>query len=126
MDPITATTVLTVLTPYLVKGGEQLVTSVASDLWSKVKSVFASTGDEKALDSLVLQPNSIKEVGKVEYILDKALENNPALSSELRSLLEKVNEVSINQNNMQVNGDDNISISDTNSSTITITTNKPS
>lgn len=125
IDPITlSTATIAVLTPYLVKGGEQLVSSAASDLWNKVKNVFTSSKDEKALTGLVTQPSDSKAVAKAEYVLEKALDNNPELSRELSNLVEKFDELIKHQNNVQLNGNHNISLTDINESNINIRTGK--
>ena len=121
IDPVTLTaTTLAVLHPYLIKGGEQLASTVASDLWGKVKSIFSSSGDEKALTGLIAQPDDSKAIAKAEYVLEKALANNSELLHELAGIVEKTGDAIKYQNNVQLNGSENISLTDINSSTINI------
>jgi hypothetical protein len=125
IDPITlSTATIAVLTPYLVKGGEQLVSSAASDLWNKVKNIFTDSNDEKALTGLITQPSDSKAIAKAEYVLEKSLDNNPELLKELAKLVEKSGYPTKHQNNVQLNGNHNVSLTDINGSTVNIKTGK--
>jgi len=125
IDPITlSTATVAALTPYLVKGGEQLVSSAASDLWNKVKNIFTDSNDEKALTGLVTQPSDSKAIAKAEYVLEKSLDNNPELLKELANLVEKFGDSTRHQNNVQLNGNHNVSLTDINGSTVNIKTGK--
>ena len=95
MDPVTiATGVLTVLTPYLVKGAKEFV-SVAGDvacekasgMLQKLKQRWA--GDKEAstsLEQFEQKPERYKPV--IEDILKEKLTNDESLSRELSTMLQ--------------------------------------
>jgi len=120
MDPILAThAALTILTPYLVKGGEGLASTMAKDLWEKFKSIFSSNGDEKALVELVTSPENPKSVAAVEYVVEKELSRNAALLDEIVSILKKYPQNNI-QSNVSQSGNENIAVANTTNSSISI------
>jgi len=105
-----ATHTLDTLQPFLEAGGKELVKGITSDLWSKVKSVFNGKEEKKVLEEFEQNPTDFKIKGKVEYILEKELQNHPELIEGLFELVEivrKSDDYSIIVNQI---GNDNISI----------------
>jgi hypothetical protein len=120
MDPITAAhTALVVLTPYLVKGGEGLASTMAKDLWEKFKSLFVISGDEKVLTELTLAPAEQRNLARAEYIAEKELTRNKVLLDEMAIILNKYPQTNT-QSNLTQTGNNNIAVANINNSSINI------
>jgi hypothetical protein len=105
-----ATHTLDTLQPFLEAGGKELVKGITSDLWSKVKSVFNGKEEKKVLEEFEQNPTDLKIKGKVEYILEKELQNNPELTKGLFELVELVRKSDDYSTIVNQIGNDNISI----------------
>lgn len=83
------------LTPFLVKGIEEITKSESKALWEKVKSIFNKANKEKILQAYSSKPTSEKIQGKVEYLLQEEFEKNPRLAEEIEELLQTINYANI-------------------------------
>ncbi|MBV6426133.1 MAG: hypothetical protein KIPDCIKN_00643 [Haliscomenobacter sp.] len=125
MDPASlAAAVIAALTPYLVKGGEELAQGIGKDLWEQVKKPFKSDADKKKLEELKTKPEDAKTQGKVEGKLEELLAEDTDLAAQLNELLSRLPKSDGKTNTMTVTGDGNTSLQDVSGSTININTGK--
>jgi predicted PilT family ATPase len=118
---ILAVQAIALLTPYLVKGAEEITTSVAKDLWEKVKSIFKSKEKEMLLDKYVSSPKDIKVQGQIEYVIQEELENNSTLAEKFGQLIKELETASEFNSTIKQTGNENIAVGgQINNSTIKI------
>jgi hypothetical protein len=118
---IIATQALALLSPYLAKGAEEISTSVAKDLWVKVKSIFKSKQKEGLIEKLVSSPADLKTQGQIEYVLHEELSANDILFEEFKKLVEELQEKSSNNSDIKQIGDNNFAVGgQISNSTITV------
>ena len=111
---------LTALTPYLVKGGEEIAKGVGKDLWELVKKPFVKDRDKALVEKVVQNPGDEETRGAVKYKLGEFLEENPALAKELDELLKKIPLTQGKTNTQIISGRDNVGIQGVKGSRITI------
>lgn len=121
---VTALAVITVLTPYLVKGGEKLIEKTAEEgfeqrakIWQIVKGLFVE--DELTLLNLFEEnPDDARIQGKLEGKLEDRLKQNPDVAKQLEELLRQIPNVQNKQNTITQSGDNNTANQDISNSTI--------
>jgi hypothetical protein len=112
---------LTALTPYLVKGGEEIAQGMGKNLWEFIKKPFVKDRDKALVEKLEKDPGDEETRGAVKYKLSEFLEDNPGFAKELDDLLKRMPAPSEQKTNIQtVSGTDNKAIQDVKDSTITI------
>jgi hypothetical protein len=117
-----ATAAVSAVAPYLAKGGEEMAKGMGKDLWELIKKPFTSEKEQKLVGQLEENPGDAKLQGKVEGKLEELLEENPDITAQLQDLLEKMQAGGqIKQSTMNITGDNNIAMQDTNNSSISIT-----
>ncbi len=82
-----ATAVMTALSPYLAKGGEEIAKTVGKDLYAKIKELFSNEDDDKKLLQATEKVNNGSEKLAVEKRLNAILQEDPEALKELTSLL---------------------------------------
>ncbi len=120
----TAVSVITALTPYLIKGGEKLAEKAAEQgfeqhgkIWQIVKGLFVE--DELTLLNLFEEnPEDAKIQGKLEGKLEDRLKQNPDIAIQLEELLKLIPNVQSKQNTITQSGNNNIANQDISNSTI--------
>ena len=122
MDYMTmAGTALAALSPYLVKGGEEIAKGVGKDLWELIKKPFVKDRDKKLIDALELKPDDEATMGAVRFKLSEFLEDDHGFLGELENLLQAIPSSGDHDVVTQtVQGSDNIVIGKA-SGTVTIT-----
>ncbi len=108
------------LTPYLIKGGEELAQGAAKDLWELIKKCFQSDRDKQKLTDLQSKPDDEKFQKKVEYTLEDLLTENSHLANELASILKNMPENTVIKNVQSISGSGNTGIQNVTQSTINI------
>jgi seryl-tRNA synthetase len=119
-----ASGLVSVVTPFLVKGAETLASEAAKEgwaergkIWEKIKSLFH--GDNQIITLFEAAPDSKKVQDQVTAKLEEKLKEAPEAATELeemwKSLPQQVKTNTINQS-----GDGNVAMQDTQGSTINI------
>src|ERR1035437_3209571 len=98
------------LSPYLIIGGQEIIKGVASDLWTKVKSVFKKKGEEKLIEEFEKSPTDLKTKGKMEYVLESELKVDSDLVLTLTDFIKSVQATEDYKNYVTQIGDNNISV----------------
>jgi hypothetical protein len=81
---------LTFLAPFLTKGGEELVSGAAKDLWQLIKKPFTTDKEKQLLRGLEKSPGDLEQRGMVKLKLTEKLDEDPHLLNEIVSLLAKL------------------------------------
>lgn len=116
-----AATAIAAITPYLVKGGEEVAKGMGKDLWELIKKPFTSEKEQILVQQLEENPGDVKLQGKVEGKLEELLEANPSIAAQLQDLLAKMPAgAQIKQNTMSITGDSNMGMQDISGSSINI------
>ena len=111
MDPVTlATSVVGILMPYLIKGGETIAKKAvdetiekAGQLYQTIKQKFS--GDPYAKETLKRveeDPNSEARQAALTGVLEEKIKSDPALASELEQFLALAKELTSDQINQSV------------------------
>jgi len=112
---------IALLTPYLVKGAEEITKSVAKDVWEKVKNIFKSKDKENLLEKLEINPTDLKLQAQAEYVIQEELENNTELVDILTKLVMDLESSTEYKSEINQTGNDNIAVGgQINNSTISI------
>ncbi len=85
---ILASSAVTAITPYLVKGGEEIASEAGKNLFSWLKDKLSLSNKEKDLKALQANPTDPKTQGRMEIILEEILSKNSTLLPELSKLVE--------------------------------------
>jgi len=121
MDAVAlAGTAFAALTPYLVKGGEELAKGAAKDLWELIKKPFVKDREKELLKKLETNPTDEGTRRDVVFKLGEFLEENPSLVKEFEEILQKLSHTVQKTNTQNVAGDDNVAMQDVSGSTINI------
>ncbi len=86
-----ATTAIAAVSPYLVKGGEEIAKGVGKDLWELIKKPFKAANDETIVKQLEEKPDDQKLLGKVEGKLEELLKTSPDIAQELQQKIDEAN-----------------------------------
>lgn len=84
-----ATTAIAAVSPYLVKGGEEIAKGVGKDLWELIKKPFKAANDETIVKQLEEKPDDQKLLGKVEGKLEELLKTSPDIAQELQQKIDE-------------------------------------
>ncbi len=98
------------IAPYLAIGGQEIIKGVASDLWTKIKSVFQKKGEKKLIEEFKNKPTDANIKGQIEYILESELKENNELVANLTELIRSVQASEEYKNIVTQIGDNNISV----------------
>ena len=120
--PTIALETVAALNPFLTEGGKELAKSATKDLWNFLKEKFKGKKEEQQLQEFELNPTDAKRINRLEMALEIAMENSEELKNELEKFIReakleiKDNTISNNTktvagNNIQSQGDTNITIS---------------
>jgi hypothetical protein len=124
IDPIQlAAAAITVLTPYLAKGGEELTQGIGKDLWELIKKHFKSTLDKERLEKFQKMRGNSEIKAAVKTKLEDILAEDLEFAAILNDLLKRIPKPVI-INTLDISGNDNIIAQGNSSSTITITSSK--
>lgn len=111
---------ITILSPYLVKGGEAIAQGIGKDLWELVKKPFQSEKDKKIVEDYAKNPQDKELQGVIKYDLKYFLEDNPDMIEKLKKMLPEAEKQMPKINIQIINGDGNIGIQDAHGSNIDI------
>lgn len=113
---------VSVLIPYLMKGGEALSEEAGKSLWSWLTEKFTARNKQRDLDAFKKTPTDQRLQGKVEAGLEDILRENPDLINDMEKMLKEFqnNQSSIIQNSKNINAGTinaggNVTIGDNNS-----------
>lgn len=87
-----ANSALTILMPYLTKGGEAISTGIGKDLWEFIKKPFISEKDKIKLEKLKNNPEDADLQAWLKVEMKETLEKNPELVEKLKEILPKAEE----------------------------------
>ena len=111
MDPVTlATSVVGILMPYLIKGGETIAKKAvdatfekAGQLYQTLKQKFSNDPYAKeTLKRVEEDPNSEARQAALTGVLEEKIKSDPALASELEQFLALAKELTSDQINQSV------------------------
>lgn len=105
-----ATIAIAALTPYLVKGGEELAKSATKDLWELIKKPFMKNREKELLKKFEESPTDEGIKGAVVFKLVEFMEENPSLANDLEKILQKFTLTVQKKNVLTMVGDQNIQI----------------
>jgi len=84
---IIASAAISAITPFLVKGGEEISRGVGKDLWELIKKPFQSDRDKAIIAELEKKPDDPKVQGKAEVKLSDLLEADEETAEHISALL---------------------------------------
>ena len=82
-----ASQALAFLAPFLAKGGEELASGAAKDLWELIKKPFTSGREKSMVQTLEQNPKDPIQIGMVQGKLTDKIEEDPELYKQLLALL---------------------------------------
>ncbi|NTV23689.1 MAG: hypothetical protein HGA85_04915 [Nanoarchaeota archaeon] len=89
VQPDLASTVISVIVPFLIKGGEEIAKGVGKELLDLVKSLFTSAKDKAIVQELEQKPEDQRVQGKAELKLAELIENRPDVAEQINKILPK-------------------------------------
>lgn len=89
---IIASAAVSAITPFLVKGGEEISKGIGKDLWELIKKPFQSDKDKAIIAELEKNPDDLKVQGKVEVKLSDLLEADEETAEHISALLPRAQE----------------------------------
>lgn len=111
---------ITIVAPYLSTGVKGIVNEASKELWTKIKTVFKSRGDENIAVQFEASPLDQNLIGKMEYILEHEIKTNYELATILSELVNNIHSSEDHKNQIIQNGNQNISVTDIRNSTVKI------
>lgn len=98
------------LTPYLIKGGEELSKLFVKDLWDRTKLIFSSAEKSEVLSRFESAPDDLKRQGQVEYVLEEELSRDDSLLKEFESVLANAKQGAEYNSTINQSGSNNIAV----------------
>lgn len=84
---IIASAAISAITPFLVKGGEEISKGAGKDLWELIKKPFKSDKDKAIISEFEKMPDNSKVQGRVEVKLSDLLEADEETAEHISALL---------------------------------------
>ncbi|GEM_PF-4337780 len=103
MEPVSATGVLLLLSPILPEIAKGITTGMGADLWKLIKSRFTSDKEKQLIEDFRHNPEDLKKLGQLEYVLNEKMERDQELTQKLSELVSAFNRQETNrivQNNV--------------------------